>query len=171
MNDEFDAEALLALLKKRGVHFVVIGGLAAAAYCSNYATDDLDICYARDSKNLKALSRVLIEIGARLRGAPSNIKFTPDERTLKNGLNFTLDTKFGKFDILGEVSGVGIYDDALKDSIEVPTEHQKVPILSLPKLIASKKAAGRPKDLILLVELEAIQKSKMGGTSEKLKSD
>jgi len=101
MSEELDIESMLATLRKRGVRFVFIGGLAARIYCSNYVTDDLDICYARDSENMKALARVLEEFEARLRGAPSSVKFKPDERTIKNGLNFTLDTKFGKFDVLG----------------------------------------------------------------------
>jgi hypothetical protein len=36
-----------------------------------------------------------------------------DERTIRNGLNFTLTTDFGDLDLLGEVAGGGSYEDLL----------------------------------------------------------
>ena len=45
--------------------------------------------------------RRCMEIGVALRGAPADLPFTPDARTLENGANFTFDTEWGSFDILG----------------------------------------------------------------------
>jgi len=49
----------------------------------------------------------------RLRGTPPDLPFLWDARTLRAGLNFTLDTDLGPIDLLGEVSGIGQYEAAL----------------------------------------------------------
>jgi hypothetical protein len=70
-------------------------------------------------------------------------------------LNFTFDTNAGKLDLLGEVPGLAATTIALsigRGSIFGSLYR----VLSLEKLIAAKRAAGRPKDLLALVELEAI---------------
>jgi predicted nucleotidyltransferase len=71
-------------------------------------------------------------------------------------LNFTFDTDVGDLDLLGEVKGVGNYDDCVKSSDEVEIFGFTFRVLSLEKLIAAKRAAGRAKDLLALPELEAI---------------
>ena len=48
-----------------------------------------------------------------LRGAPPGLPFEWDECTIHNGLNFTLITKLGAIDLLGEVTGGGSYEDLL----------------------------------------------------------
>ena len=52
----FDPAAILERLAAADVRFVVVGGLAAQAHGSPSMTDDLDICYARDADNLRALA-------------------------------------------------------------------------------------------------------------------
>ncbi|MBI3831677.1 MAG: hypothetical protein HY291_19305 [Planctomycetes bacterium] len=157
MSAPVDFEAALALLKKHGVRFVVIGGLCARAYVSNYVTLDLDVCYERSNDNLKRLAAALREVHARLRDAPSGLPFKLDEKTLLMGANFTFETDVGPLDILGEIAGVGGYESAVRDATEFPA--YAVPVLSLAQLVASKKAAGRPKDRLLLLELELILKA------------
>ena len=57
-----------------------------------------------------------------LRGAPADLPFTPDARTLENGANFTFDTEWGSFDILADAAGMRDYEamraDARLDTIE-----------------------------------------------------
>jgi hypothetical protein len=154
MTEATNFPAVFGLLKQFNVKFVVVGGVSARAYLSQYVTYDLDICYARDDENLVNLATVLQKVNARLRGAPPGLKFRLDARTLRSGLNFTFDTDLGPIDILGEVSGVGDYSKAALDSRRMP--EFDVQVLSLEKLIAAKKAAARPKDLALLGELEFV---------------
>ncbi len=96
-------------------------------------------------------------VNATLRGAPKDLLFILEEETLRRGLNFRFDTNAGKLDLLGEVSGVGFYVDCLEnaDEAEIFGHHHR--ILSLDRLILAKRAAGRPKDLMTLAELEAIR--------------
>lgn len=82
--------------------------------------------------------------------------FTLDDRTLKQGLNFTLTSDNGDIDLLGELAGVGSYDDAVADAVQREIFGYKCLCLSLKALIHAKRAAGRPKDIEALAELEAL---------------
>jgi hypothetical protein len=138
------------------VDCVVVGGVAAGARGSSQITFDVDVCYSRDSDNLTRLSNALRSVNATLRGAPKDLPFLLDAETLRRGLNFTFDTDIGKIDILGEVQGVGSYQQCLVDSSELELFGIPCRVISLEKLIAAKRSAGRPKDLVVLPELEAI---------------
>jgi len=148
-----DVEKQIRLVGEFQIDCVLVGGVAATVHGSAIPTQDLDICYLRDPGNLTKVVKALRSVNATLRGAPKNIPFILDEETLRRGLNFTFDTDAGKLDLLGEVRGVGMYSDA--DEAEIFGYNCWV--LSLDKLIDAKRAAGRPKDLIALSELEAIR--------------
>jgi hypothetical protein len=151
-----DIEKHLLVLAQYAVDFVVIGGVAATLHGSSHLTQDLDVCYSREKANLERLANALNSVNARLRGVPDDVPFLLDAETLKRGLNFTFVTILGDLDLLGEVSGVGFYADALQNSVSYQLFGHRYNILSLEKLIAAKRAAGRTKDLLILPELEAI---------------
>jgi predicted nucleotidyltransferase len=155
---DFSPGTLLDRLREAGVEYVVIGGLAAVFHGASHVTGDLDVCYNRDRENLRRLSRALQPLSPRLRGAPPDLPFKLDERTLRAGLNFTLTTDAGDLDLIGEVSGIGHYEQVLSYSERVEVGGETVRILSLEGLILSKRAAGREKDRILLRELEIIRR-------------
>lgn len=152
-----DFEKLLTLLANNGVQFVIVGGLAITIHGSSYVTFDLDICYARDDDNLTRLVQALKPINPRLRGAPSGIPFRFDEETVRKGLNFTLTTALGDIDLLGEVTGIGDFSAVAAASMMVELFGHDYSVLTLDALIISKRAAGRPKDLQVLPELEALR--------------
>lgn len=154
----FDAAAMLKQLIDHQVNFVVVGGLAMVTHGSAYTTEDLDICYQRTPENLAALVRAIAPLRPKLRNAPADIPFLWDALTLKNGLNFTLDTNLGELDILGEVSGIGGYDEAVRQSQLHELFGSQVKVLSIAGLIAAKTAAGRRKDLLHLLELREMKK-------------
>jgi predicted nucleotidyltransferase len=149
-------EDLLKELHRLGVEFVIIGGMAAVAHGSAYLTQDLDLCYSRKRENLEKLAAALKSFQPRLRGASADLPFRLEAATLRSGMNFTLSTSLGDLDILGEVSGLGGYPEALLFSEEVDLYGMRCRVLTLEGLIKSKKAAGRAKDLMLLPELEAL---------------
>src|SRR5258708_10246303 len=150
-------EAALGALETAGVKFVIVGAYAAVVQGAGLATQDLDLCYERSPKNLKALASVLNDMHARLRGAPEGLPFLLDERTLAQGMNFTFETDFGDLDLLGELSGVGQYADLTRDAVILEIAGRSYQAASLDAIIRSKRAAGRPKDLNALPELEAIR--------------
>ena len=151
-------QQLIALLSDAKIRFSVIGGVALIARGVQRSTEDLDISYARDRENLKRLADALAPIHPRLRGVEGELPFVLDEATLRSGLNFTLDTDLGPLDLLGEVAGIGTYAavDALSDELEIAGT--KMLVLTVEGLERAKRAAGRPKDLVDLGYLKALQK-------------
>ncbi|MGH2402236.1 MAG: nucleotidyl transferase AbiEii/AbiGii toxin family protein [Candidatus Limnocylindria bacterium] len=154
----FDPVHMLRRLQAHGVRFVLIGGLAAKAHGSPTLTVDLDICYARDRDNLERLAAALTELGSVLRGAPRDLPFRLDARTLERGDSFTFTTDFGDLDVLGTPSGVAGFEDldANADEAELG-EDLVVRVASLEDLIRMKRAAGRPKDRVELEILGALR--------------
>ena len=148
---------LLAVLHDAGVEFIVVGGVAATAHGSARVTQDLDISYARNDANLERIVAVLRPLDPYLRGAPPGLPFEWSVATLRAGLNFTLTTKAGDLDLLGEITGGGTYEDLLPHTITAVVFKRDTRILDLPWLIRVKRAAGRPRDLEVIAELEALR--------------
>lgn len=147
-----DLPVLLGALNRQGVDFVIVGGVAGLAHGSAYPTFDVDVAYSRERANLERLVQALRELDVTLRGAPKDLPFQLDARTLENGANFTFDTPYGKLDVLGDLEGSGGYDELRrKASIETIAGHE-VRIASIDHLIAMKRTANRPKDRNMLEE-------------------
>jgi hypothetical protein len=138
------------------VDFIVVGGLAAAAHGAARVTYDLDVVYSRRADNLVRLARALERVHPYLRGAPPGLPFRWDTETLRHGLNFTLTTSVGDIDLLGEISGGGGFEELLPESLRVQAFGIECWCLGLEKLIQVKRAAGRPKDLEAIAELEVL---------------
>ncbi len=137
--------------------FVLIGGLAGIVRGSSYPTYDVDVAHARDDENLERLAGALRELGATLRGAPENVPFQLDARTLRNGSHFAFDTEYGSLDILSDPDGAPSYVKLRKDAGR-PEELDGEPILaaSLDHLIAMKEASGRTKDKLMATEYRVL---------------
>jgi hypothetical protein len=147
---------LIRTLTSSRVEFIILGGVAARAHGSARLTDDLDIAYRRTSDNIERVIDALKPYGPYLRGAPPNLPFIWDARTIANGLNFTLSTTLGAVDLLGEVTGGGGYDNLLSHTVTQEIFGYDCKCLDVQTLIKVKRAAGRPKDLEAIAELEAI---------------
>lgn len=159
----FDPVPILRQLIASAVDFVVIGGLAMRAHGSAHITEDLDVCYGRTDENMAALTAALAPIHPYLRGAPPGLPFRFDVPTIRAGLNFTLTTDYGSFDLLGELSGVGDYDRVVAQSQQEEVFGLRFRVLNLDALIAAKKAAGRLKDRNHILELEELKKLRDAG--------
>ena len=157
-----DFRGLLEALAGHEVEYVLIGGVAARIHGSARLTQDLDLVYSRTPENLERLVRALAGHRPYLRGAPPGLPFRWDAKTLRMGLNFTLVTTLGDIDLLGEVVGGGTYEELLPRSSEFQILGLTCRCVDLPTLIRIKRAAGRPKDLEALAELEAILEEQQG---------
>lgn len=153
-----DAERLFRLLAGRGVDFVVLGGIAAVLHGSPRSTWDLDLTVAADSTNLAALGDVLVELNSRLYGIDEDVPFVPDDDTLRRVEILTLDTDLGKVDVLTNPVGAPSYPVLRGNAVPVTIDGVRVLIASIPDLLSMKRAAGRPKDLADIAELEAIER-------------
>jgi hypothetical protein len=143
---EFDPRPALEALSAHGVLFVLIGGLAATLHGSPSITGDVDICYARDMRNLARLADALTELGATLRGSPPDVPFLVDAETLARGDHFTFATRAGSVDCLGTPAGTSGFDELNKTAVSMDLGGLSVRVASIEDLIRMKLAAGRPKD-------------------------
>ena len=148
---------LLEALGSADVEFIIVGGLAATVHGSARLTQDIDVVYSRTPENLERLVAALAPHAPYLRGAPPGLPFRWTPETIRRGLNFTLTTALGDIDLLGEITGGGGYDALLPHTIRVELFGRPCRCLDLRALIRVKRAAGRPRDLDAVAELEALE--------------
>jgi hypothetical protein len=152
-----DFAALIRTLADARVEFILVGGVAATVHGSARLTRDVDVVYARDDENIAKIVEALAPLSPYLRGAPPGLPFVLDAATVKRGLNFTLTTRLGDLDLLGEVTGGGGFTELRDHAPVVRLFDHDVRCLGLDWLIRVKRAAGRPKDLEAVAELEALR--------------
>jgi hypothetical protein len=156
-------------LIEKEVEFVVVGGVSAVLQGVPIVTQDLDLCYRRTPENMRKLVEVLVPLNARPRGLPADVPVRFDERSLQMGCNFTLEIEDEHLDLLGEMSGIGNYEQVLPDTILLTFETFTLRTLSIQQLIATKEAANRPKDHAALPTLRAfrdLQSNSLGGSTD-----
>jgi Nucleotidyl transferase AbiEii toxin, Type IV TA system len=152
--------ALLSRFIDAEVDFVVIGGVAVIMQGAPRFTKDLDICYSTDTANLDHLGRVLVSLKATLRGVEDDVPFIPDGRTLRHTQILTLHTPEGNLDLLVRPDGSPAFKSLKARANEMRLDGLVVPVASVPDLMAMKRAAGRPQDLVDLETLEIIRRRK-----------
>lgn len=151
-----DLLGFVRVLSAANVDYIIVGGVAAGLHGALRTTLDLDVVYSRHPDNVVRLVSALAPYEPYLRGAPAGLPFRFDEDTVRRGLNFTLTTRLGDLDLLGEITGGGTFDDLAAAVELVEIEGFQCRLVSLPVLIALKRAAGRGKDREALAELEAL---------------
>jgi transcriptional regulator with XRE-family HTH domain len=156
LGDGLELHPLLGALIRNGVDFVIVGGVAGWIHGSAYPTYDLDVAYARDRGNLERLARALRELKVRWRGGPPDLPIELDSTMLDNGANFTFDTPFGMFDVLGELSGVRDYEELRHEARIEFYDGLEIRVASLDHLIAMKRSANRVKDRLMILEYKEI---------------
>ena len=151
-------EGLIRRLAKHEVEFVVVGGYAAMIHGSSLLTQDIDICCRMSSENIFKIRDAVQDLH------PMHGKLIQKQQTLnleenfvRNLKNLYIKTDWGELDCLGEIKGVGNYDQVLSKSEEMDLDGVQCRILSLEFLIQAKKAMGRPKDEHVVLELESIR--------------
>jgi predicted nucleotidyltransferase len=155
---ELDAEAILAVLEKHGVRFVLIGGLAAIVHGSPFPTEDLDLTPEASGENLTRLSDALRELEAKVRAAELDEAppFNHDATSLGAVRVWNLVTPHGVLDISFVPTGTEGYTDLARDAVDTPIFGSMVKVASLADVIRSKQAANRNKDQRVLPTLREI---------------
>jgi predicted nucleotidyltransferase len=155
---ELDVESLLRRLTAGGVDFVVVGGIALVLLGSARMTRDLDICFANDTGNREALGKVLVDLGAQLRGIDGDVPFVPDARTLRGVQLLALTTSAGWLDVHRKLDGAPRYDVLRRNAERYDVGGFSVLVAAPDDMISMKRAAGRKQDLADIDELEAIKR-------------
>jgi predicted nucleotidyltransferase len=160
---ELKLQALLGRLGRAEVDFVVVGGVAVVFQGYGRATKDLDITYATGEDNLRRLGAVLVALHARLRGVAEDVPFVADDRTLARARLLTLDTDDGSLDLLADPPGAPPYATLRERADRVDLDGLVVAVAALDDLLAMKRAAGRPQDLIDIDALEVARRIRAEG--------
>src|SRR5438477_9138257 len=160
-------EQIAELFEQHGVEFMVIGEQEEVLFGSLRVTCDVDLCYRRTPSNLQRLATALRELNVSLRGAPPDLPFQIDERSLALGSNFTFNTKLGPLDLLAWVEPHGDYEKLFKRAERYALGTIQVWTISLDDLIRVKEHIHRPKDRASLFQLKAIKqiRNERGSTS------
>lgn len=154
---DYRPEQVVDLLGRHGVRYVLIGGLAAVTRGAPLVTQDVDLCHAIGTENLRRLAAALREVNAELRGAHPDLPFVLDARTLARGDAFPFTTNIGAIDILATPAGTSGYDDLARSADIFEMFGQRVLVATIDDLIRMKRASGRTKDLLAVEELGALR--------------
>ena len=145
---------LIRVLVEANVEFAVVGGVAAIIHGSARMTVALDIAAPFDSDNLARLRDALAPYDAvHVTRTELRLADEPMERLQRFRL-FLLQTTLGRLDVLREVQPLGVFDDLRFVDMEV--YGQRVRVLQREDLMRVKRSVGRPKDVEVALELEAI---------------
>jgi hypothetical protein len=147
---------LLRRLVAADVEFVLVGGFAAVAHGVTLVTRDVDICCRFTEANLIRIQKAFADLHPVHRPRTDlPLDLTPDQCA---GLkNLYLKTDLGVVDCLGEVLGIGGFDEVAKHGVEVELPGGKCRVLGIEALIRAKEAMGRDQDRIAVKHLKLIQ--------------
>lgn len=152
-----DAAAIVSVLNRHGVRYVVTGAFAAIAQQAPIApTRDIDFTPDDATDNLQRLSTALEELDARVRtdSNAAGIPFDHDAASLGRVDVWNLTCRLGEFDIAFRPSGIeGGYAQLAAGAHRVVVEDVEVSVADIEDVIRSKEAAGLPKDLAALPAL------------------
>jgi predicted nucleotidyltransferase len=130
--------AFLRALDEAGVRYMVIGMAAALIQGADAATEDIDLWL--EHADASVLRRIATELGAFYTDR------TQPPMLGQGGLD--------RIDLVTLRHGLGSFEEEMENTRIYRVADVDVPVLSLERIIASKRAAGRPKDQANLLQLE-----------------
>lgn len=152
----FDPLRLLETLVDNDVEFIVIGQIAAVLQGHPETTVDLDILPRHALINAEHLADALRSLNATHVG-PRTGNTDPigvdDQDVIGWREARSFDTDAGRIDVIPVAAGIGTFEDNRDGAVEVDLDGFEVLAAPLDAIIASKEAAGRPKDLRRLPSL------------------
>lgn len=147
---------LFRACQNNSVKYILVGGFATVLNGSTRLTQDIDIWIEDSLQNRKNLIKSLEEIGLPNMRQIETIDFVPGWSGINLPSGFALD-------IMTYLSGFGKerFNECFELSNEATIHEIKIKFLHINQLIEAKKAAGRPKDLLDVEELEKIRKGNL----------
>lgn len=156
----FDPLGMCRILNEEGVDYVVLGGFAAIIHGSPLATRDLAVVPGRKTDNLDRLGRALSRMGAQIRIEGGAVETRIDGAFLANMPHMlNLVTDLGEMDLTFTPAGPRSDFNAWREHAAEKEigEGLVVWVAALDDIIASKRAANRPKDQMALPYLESLR--------------
>ncbi len=135
-----DFSDLLRIFNANRVKYLVIGGYAVVQYAEPRYTKNLDIWISTDTANAEAVYKSLREFGAPLEGLTA-------KNFAEEGYFFQMGIPPVRVDILMGIPGAN-FDECWQRRNGVDFNGLEGCFITKQDLIAAKRAAGRPQDLI-----------------------
>ena len=104
-------EDIVERLIRAHVEFVVVGGFAVLAHGASLMTEYVDICCPFSEEDLRAIESAVRDLHPVHRMTPQRLAFELTPNLAASLKNLYLGTDLGKLDCLGEVLGIGSYDE------------------------------------------------------------
>jgi predicted nucleotidyltransferase len=162
-------EQVLATLNAGGVRYLVAGGVAVVLHGHLRTTADLDLVVALDRDNALRTIESLRSLGFVPRAPVPAIQFA--DPAIRAG--WIADKGLTVFSLWSErVPGLEVdlfveapfdFEPAWSRGVEVRLDTTSTRVVSLPDLIAMKRAAGRPQDL---ADVSALERLAPGGRGD-----
>lgn len=179
--DVFDLPCLLEALDSSGIRYVLIGSVAAQLYGIEAQPGDLDITPALDRENLARLSKLLLELEARLPATEEvgswevradgerkwvsrkateqdlleRAAWQPDPDDLST-LDHLLCTRYGNLDVVPDLTGD--YETLVKRAIKMDAHGQEVLVAHVDELLTALTIPRRKKDVSRVRQLREVQR-------------
>ena len=153
---------LIRLLAEKEIDFVLVGGLAVALQGYQRVTMDVDVVLAMDAGNLERFIAAAREAGLRPTipvplqslARPELIEQWHREKGM---LAFSLRGPGAQATVLDVLVKPAVpYADLRRDALMVEIGTARVPVASIPHLIAMKTGTGRGKDQVDIDELKKL---------------
>jgi len=135
-----DFTDLLAAFERAGARYLLVGGYAVVAHTKPRYTKDVDLWIDPAPDNLERVAEALSEFGAPGR-AIDDVRACAEDEIVWFGV------PPGRVDILKRIPGVA-FAPSYGRRAQVTVAGMAVAVLSIDDLIAAKRAAGRPQDLL-----------------------
>lgn len=141
-----DFRELFAAFVAHDVRFLIVGGYAVAFHGHPRFTKDVDVLIARDPENARRVYEALADFGAPIAELGIDAFIDP-ESVVQIGV------PPNRIDVITELSGIG-FEDAWASRVTSSYGDVPVAYIGLQGLLRTKRAAGRPQDLLDADELE-----------------
>lgn len=141
-----DLREFIELLNSHGVEYLVVGGHAVAYHGHPRYTGDIDFFVRPSAENAERVASAIAAFGFP-EAALNAAVFTEPDRVVQLG------RPPYRIDILTSISGLS-FEDAWSGHIESALDQLPVRFIGKNALLANKRAAGRPKDLADVDELD-----------------
>ena len=143
-----DQKELLSVFNAHSVEYLIVGGHAVNAHGVPRTTKDLDVFIRPEPANAAKVYAALAAFGAPLGGITESDFDGNPELILQIGVEPS------RVDVLQSIGGGVLFEDAWAKRVQGRIdEHLTAPFISREDLIASKRGAGRLRDLADVEEL------------------
>jgi len=157
-----DAAPILArvarVMRETGLEAVMIGNAAAALHGAPVTTVDIDFLFRKTPANLRKLKKLAGKLGA--------VLFKP-YYPISDLYRIMAEDQSLQVDFMATVHGLRSYNSVKSRAVPLKVDDEQVLVATLADIIASKRAANRPRDQAVLDALTSTLEEKKADAQPK----